>query len=323
MSVSVVIPVRDEAGTIGRTLDDLLAQSRRPEEVVFVDAGSRDGTPAVIAAHALARTLPVRVVQAGAAYPGRARNLGVAASQGDWVAFTDAGVRLAPPWLDTLAGAAAADPAADAIAGDWDLDVASPFERCLALLSAPTESLTTGALRPPVVVSLLLRRTAWARVGPFREDLRSAEDRLFLTQLGATCRVIRAPGRHARWRPPATAGAAWRRFRTYARHNMRAGLFREWQAPLLRRYAVVAGGAIALSLWTPLAGALGAMVLWALLLTARAAKTLYANRDDHRRGVVPHAGDLARLVPLLALVDAATAIGTVDWLLRDAGRPAA
>jgi hypothetical protein len=89
---------------------------------------------------------------------------------------------------------------------------------------------------------------------------------------------------------------------------MRAGLFREWQAPLLRRYAVVAAGAIALSLWTPLAGALGALVLWALLLTARAAKALYANRGDQGRGLGPHAGDLARLVPLLALVDAATAI---------------
>ena len=96
MTVGVVIPVRDEAAAIGRTLDGLLAQSRRPDQVVFVDAGSRDGTSDVIAAHALSRTLPVRVVDAGAAYPGRARNLGVAASEGDWVAFTDAGVRLLP-----------------------------------------------------------------------------------------------------------------------------------------------------------------------------------------------------------------------------------
>ena len=160
MSVSVVIPVRDEAGTIGHTLDDLLAQSRRPDEVVFVDAGSRDGTPVAIAAHALARTLPVRVVQAGAAYPGRARNLGVAASEGDWVAFTDAGVRLAPSWLETLAGAAAADPGADAIAGDWDLDVTSPFERCLALLSAPTEGLTDG--RPSSTGGRLAAAAAYA-----------------------------------------------------------------------------------------------------------------------------------------------------------------
>jgi glycosyltransferase involved in cell wall biosynthesis len=321
MNVTVVIPVRDEALTIRRTLDELLAQSRRPDQVVFVDAGSRDGTADAIAGHPLAQIVPVCVVRAGAAYPGQARNLGVAASDGDWLAFTDAGVRLSPSWLGALTGAAASHPEADAVAGDWDLDVTSTFTRCMALVSPPPEG--PAAMRPPGVFSLLLRRAAWQRVGLFREDLRSAEDRLFLTRLAAVCRVIRAPGRHARWRPPETARAAWRRFRTYARHNMRAGLFSEWQAPLLRRYALVAAGTIALSLWMPIAGALGGVVLWGLLLIARAAKALYANRGSERRSVVPLAADLIRLVPLLALLDAATAAGTLDWLVRDAGRPSA
>jgi glycosyltransferase involved in cell wall biosynthesis len=322
MTISVIIPVRDEAATIAHTLDDLLAQSRRPDQVVCVDAGSRDGTAGVIAAHALTQALPVRVVHAGAAYPGRARNLGVAASDGDWVAFTDAGVRLSPTWLETLAAVAASHPEAEAVAGDWAIDVTSSFSRCLALLSPPVEG-AGRAMRPPAVFTLLLRRSAWDRVGPFREDLRSAEDRLYLIRLSARCRVIRAPGRHARWRPPDTVPAAWRRFRTYARHNVRAGLFRQWQAPLLRRYAVVAAGAIALGQWTPLAGAVGAVVLWASLLTARAAKALYSHRGDDSRSVLQNAADLTRLVPLLALIDAATAAGTFDWLIHDAWRPAA
>lgn len=324
MSVTVVIPVRDEAVTIGRTLDDLLAQSRRPDQVVLVDAGSRDGTLDAIAAHALAHTVPVHVVPAGAAYPGRARNLGVDASVADWIAFTDAGVRLAPAWLETLVNAAASNGEADVIAGDWDVEMTSRFTECLGLISAPAPEGPAGeSMRPPSLISLLLRRGAWSRVGPFREDLRSAEDRMFFTRLSAKGRVVRAPGRHARWRPPDTAHATWRRYRTYARHNMRAGLFREWQAPLIRRYAVVAGGTIALSRWTPIAGALGGVVLWGLLLTARAAKARYATRGDSRRGVIPLAADLTRLVPILALLDAATAAGTLDWLFRDAGRPVA
>src|SRR5260221_12753396 len=96
MSVTVVIPVRDEAVTIGRTLDDLLAQSRRPDQVVLVDAGSRDGTLDAIAAHALAHTVPGYVVPAGAADPGRARNLGVDARVADWTALPDPVVRPAP-----------------------------------------------------------------------------------------------------------------------------------------------------------------------------------------------------------------------------------
>jgi glycosyltransferase involved in cell wall biosynthesis len=321
MSITVVIPVRDEALTIRRTLDDLLEQSRRPDQVVLVDAGSRDATLDAIAAHALAQTVPVCVLRAGAAYPGRARNLGVAASVGDWVAFTDAGVRLSSSWLETLAGAAAATPDADAIGGDWDAEITSRFTACLALLSVPApEGPRDGAMRPLSLISLLLRRAAWSRVGPFREDLRSAEDRLFFTRLAAGGHVVRVPGRHARWRPPDTAHATWRRFRTYARHNMRAGLFHEWQAPLLRRYALVAGGAIALSLWTPIAGMWGGVGLWVLLVTGRAAKALYERRGADRRGALSLADDLVRLGPLLALIDAATAAGTLDWLVRDAGR---
>jgi len=284
-----------------------------------VDAGSRDGTADAIEGHALAQAVPLRVLRAGAAYPGRARNLGVAAGDGDWVAFTDAGVRLSPSWLEALAGAAASNAGADAIAGDWDIDDTSPVARCVALLLAPPRG--PAGMRPPAIISLLLQRQVWPRVGPFREDLRSAEDLLFFKRLSATCRVIRAPGRHARWQPPDTARAAWRRFRAYARHNMRAGLFREWQAPLLRRYALVAAGTIALSLWMPIAGALGGVVLWGLLLIARAAKELYANRGSERGRVTALAADLARLVPLLVLLDAATAAGTLDWVLRDAGRP--
>lgn len=322
MNVTVVIPVRDEAATIRLTLDDLLAQSRRPDQVIFVDAGSRDGTAEAIAAHALAQTVPLGVVPAGAAYPGRARNLGVAASVGDWVAFTDAGVRLSPSWLETLVDAAASTGDADAIAGDWEVEVTSRFTECLALISAPApEGQADRPMRPPSLISLLLRRGVWSRVGPFPEDLRSAEDRIFFTRLSTNCRVVRAPGRHARWQPPDTVRAVWRRYRTYARHNMRAGLFHEWQAPLLRRYAVVAGGTIALSLWTPIAGALGGVVLWGLLLTARSGKALYANRGVGRRRVMQVAADLTRLVPLIALLDASTAAGTLDWLLHDAGRP--
>lgn len=49
MRVSVVIPTRNEAGAIGRVLDDI---PRPPvTDVVVIDANSTDGTPAVAEAH--------------------------------------------------------------------------------------------------------------------------------------------------------------------------------------------------------------------------------------------------------------------------------
>ena len=326
MRITLVIPARDEAGTIARTLDEVMHQSRRPDELVLVDAGSTDDTRAVVERHAIGRTIPTRVVTAGPAYPGRARNLGVRAASGDWLAFTDAGVRLSPAWLEGLAGGAASAPDAGAIAGDWNVDPANAFAESLALAIVPAPDRSSGTpMRPPNVISLLIRRDAWHRAGPFREDLRSAEDVLFLARLHQVCRVVRAPGRHARWAPPDTPRAAGRRLRSYARHNLRAGLFNAWQGPLLLRYAAVAAGTVAVAAWTPVNGWLAALWLWGLMLAARSATAAVRNRGVVPGGVSRQLLRLVLLIPITALADAAAIAGTLDWLAHDAfaGPPAA
>ena len=319
MRITLVIPARDEARTIARTLDDVMHQSRRPDELVLVDAGSQDDTRAIVEGHAIGRSVPTHVVRAGQAYPGRARNLGVLAASGDWIAFTDAGVSLSRAWLEDLVRAAESAPEADVIAGDWDVEPTNRFAESLALSVAPAPDRSSGTpMRPPSVISLLLRRDGWNRAGPFREDLRSAEDVLFLKRLHEACRVVRAPGRCARWAPPDTPRATWRCFRTYARHNLRAGLFNVWQGALLRRYAVVAAGAVAVGAWTSMNGWLAALWLLGLMLIARSATAAYRNRGVYSGGVSRQTLRLVLLVPITALIDATAAAGTLDWLARDA-----
>jgi glycosyltransferase involved in cell wall biosynthesis len=87
-AVSVVIPAYNAADTIGRALDSVAAQTAPPAEVIVVDDGSTDGTAAVVAART---DLPIRLL----ASPGRggaaaARNLGIAAARGEFIAFLDA-----------------------------------------------------------------------------------------------------------------------------------------------------------------------------------------------------------------------------------------
>ena len=46
--VSVIMTVLNEAASIKTILENLLSQSRKPDEIVIVDGGSRDGTTELI-----------------------------------------------------------------------------------------------------------------------------------------------------------------------------------------------------------------------------------------------------------------------------------
>jgi glycosyltransferase involved in cell wall biosynthesis len=99
--VSVVIPARDAAGTLGATLAGLAAQSRPPDEVIVVDDGSSDSTVAIAEASPVVTT----VVRGRGAGPGAARNAGAAVADGDVLAFLDADCVSQPGWLAAGIGA--------------------------------------------------------------------------------------------------------------------------------------------------------------------------------------------------------------------------
>jgi len=90
---SVVVPVFNAVGEIGRLVESLLAQDypRDRFEIVVVDNGSTDGTAGSVAGFPV-KLLKETDVQSSYA----ARNRALAEVTGEWVAFTDADC-FAPP----------------------------------------------------------------------------------------------------------------------------------------------------------------------------------------------------------------------------------
>jgi len=94
--ISVVIPARNEEAYLQSCLRALAAQTRPPDEVVVVDNGSMDRTGTIAAA------LGARVVICPTPGVALARQAGLEAATGDWVATTDADSRPVAGWLEAL-----------------------------------------------------------------------------------------------------------------------------------------------------------------------------------------------------------------------------
>jgi glycosyltransferase involved in cell wall biosynthesis len=154
------------AASIGPCLDALLAQSYPPDltELIVIDNGSVDGTPDVI------RRYPVRYLDETVRGAPSARNRGIAASRGEYVAFTDADCVPARTWLARLV-AAAVDQGADVIAGA--MAVLDPGSSLLAEYSAtigqydPEVTMRHPRYPYAVTANLAVRRALLRDVGGF------------------------------------------------------------------------------------------------------------------------------------------------------------
>src|SRR3712207_9195561 len=86
--LSVIIPTLNEERHVGSLLSDIAAQTREPEEVIVVDAGSTDDTVPVARRYPFARLLE------GEPPVACGRNLGGRSATGEVLIFLDADVRL-------------------------------------------------------------------------------------------------------------------------------------------------------------------------------------------------------------------------------------
>jgi glycosyltransferase involved in cell wall biosynthesis len=83
--VSCIVPVFNGQRYLGEALDSILAQTYRAFEIIVADDGSTDGTSAVAGRYGRS----VRYLRQPNAGPAAARNLGLSAARGEFVAFVD------------------------------------------------------------------------------------------------------------------------------------------------------------------------------------------------------------------------------------------
>lgn len=172
LDISVVVATRDRQARLRALLSALQAQTLERErfEVIVVDDGSRDETPAVLA-DAGAGPLRLRAcVQPESRGPAAARNRGWREAEAEVVAFTDDDCEPAPGWLAALLDIARARPGAivqgRTLPNPDELDGLGAFARTLEVTEPSPHYQTCNVLYP---------RALLARVGGFDEDYGSPD----------------------------------------------------------------------------------------------------------------------------------------------------
>lgn len=256
----VIATVLNEGGSARPWLESLCAQTRRPTQVVIVDGGSSDDTLAVLKSYA--GRLPLTVIEAPGCNISAGRNIAIRAAQalggGDpIIAATDAGVVLAPGWLEVLALPFLADPALEVCSGFFEADPRTPFEVALGASTLPLLDEIDPDRFLPSSRSVAFRHSAWARVGGYPEWLDYCEDVVFdlaLKQVAGPFGFV--PGAVAAFRPRPSLPAFYKQYYRYARGDGKADLWRKRHAARYLTYGVGLPIGVALSLIWPPAGLL-------------------------------------------------------------------
>lgn len=167
-TVSVIIPVFNGSLFIAEALDSIWAQAYEPIDVICVDDGSTDDTIAILEQM---RNPRLRIIQQAHLGVATARNTGVRAATGDFVAFLDADDWWPPNRLHRQLAVFAAEPALQSVVGlmEW-----------VFTKSARTDGIVFREMaQQSVTTSLcvgLFRRTAFEQVGLFDTSLWAGED---------------------------------------------------------------------------------------------------------------------------------------------------
>ena len=317
MRVSVVIPVRNEEHSIVSLLDSLRNQTLIPAEIIVVDGGSTDRTVEIVETYESGAE-SIHLVRGGPAFPGRGRNLGTNRASNEWVAFIDAGVKPSPRWLEMLAEAAQAPENPEVVYGSYEPVTDTLFEECAAIAFVPPPvNVGNHLIRSRSTASAIIRRSVWEDLGGFPEDLRSAEDLVFMNRIDSGgFRIAHAPDALVRWSLQPTLWKTFCRFTTYSYYNMRAGLWRSWQARIVFRYSLL----LLLILPAFFVGFPGILVpvgYLLLMLSARALGAVRRNMNCYPASLPRYFLRLVVIVPILAVIDVAAIAGCIQWLLID------
>lgn len=183
LDYSIIVPVYNRPDEMSELLASLEgATTKQGWELIIIEDGSTLSSRAVVESYQ--GRLPIRYRETPNGGPARARNVGSAMAQGEWIIFFDSDVVVPPTYFEELQRSLLSTPC-DAYGGpDAALPSFSYIQK--AINYSMTSPLTTGGIRGgkrrataryyPRTFNLGVKYSALQDLGGFSEEMRFGED---------------------------------------------------------------------------------------------------------------------------------------------------
>ncbi len=102
MQFTLVSTIYNEASRLKQTITDIEAQTLKPSEIIITDAGSKDGSIAILEEWKQNSTIKITVLIEKGCNVARGRNLAIESANTEWIVSTDFGCCFHPQWLENL-----------------------------------------------------------------------------------------------------------------------------------------------------------------------------------------------------------------------------
>ncbi len=217
MKVSLISTVLNEEKSIQAFLDSINNQSKKPDEIIIVDAGSTDKTISIIKKHKNMRLILKKGVNRS-----KGRNVAIKATQHPIIAVSDAGCILDPNWIKAITSPFQKNSKIDAVAGFYQVKADSIFQKCIAPFVAVMPSKYNPQTYLPSSRSIAFKKSAWKQVNHYPENLDYCEDIIFASFLKEKTRLIAKPEAIVYWQMKTTLKAYFDQIKNYVLGDIKA-----------------------------------------------------------------------------------------------------
>ncbi|MEX0919950.1 MAG: glycosyltransferase [Candidatus Pacearchaeota archaeon] len=177
MKTSFISTVFNEESNIERFLKSILKQTKKPDEIIIVDGGSKDKTYEILKKYAK-KNKKLRVFQEKGVNIAKGRNIAISKAKGDILIASDAGCVIDKNWVkDTLRYF----PKADVVVGNYKAITKNNFEFFQSFIAFKHVNKNIPSRMSSR--NIAFKKKCWKEVEGYPEDFLTGEDTRFNIKL--------------------------------------------------------------------------------------------------------------------------------------------